>query len=117
MLIDCDIIAGLTFVTHWLLVAILIPDLGVIVKSGVWHIESSGGSIDVFRLDTISEVDSGARQGSCRLSHALLRFSVEGSMAVLTAASRSGFKVTTAIGDQLRVGPDRRCRWRSLSSS
>ena len=39
MLIDRDAIARLTFVTPWLLVAILIPDLGVIVKSGVWQIE------------------------------------------------------------------------------
>ncbi len=69
--------------------------------------------------DTVSEflgppfgftcrTSSGACQGSCRLSYALLRFSVEGSRATLTTASRSGFKVTTAIGDQLRVGPDQR---------
>ena len=43
-----------------------------------------------------------------RLSYALLRFSVKGSRAALIAASRSGFKVTTVIGDQLRVGPDQR---------
>lgn len=48
---------------------------------------------------------AGAHQGSCRLSHALLRFSVEGSRATLIAASRSGFKVTTAIGDPLRSVP------------
>ena len=36
----------------------------------------------------------------------MLRFFVEGSRATLIADSRSGFKVFTAIGDQLRVGPD-----------
>ena len=58
----------------------------------------------------------GACQGSCRLSYALLRFSVEGSRAALIAASRSGFKVTTALGDQLRVGPDQRRGCLSLAS-
>ena len=58
----------------------------------------------------------GACQGRCRLSHAILRFSVEGSRAALVAASRSGFKVTTAIGDQLRVGPDQRRGCLSLAS-
>jgi len=32
---------------------------GVIVKSGVQAVESSGGLIDVCHLDTISELDSG----------------------------------------------------------
>ena len=58
----------------------------------------------------------GACQGSCRLSHAMLRFSVEGSRATLIAVSRSGFKVTTAIGEQLRVGPDQRRGCLSLAS-
>ena len=57
-----------------------------------------------------------ACQGSCRLSYALLRFSVRGSRAALIAASRSGFKVTTAIGDQLRVGPDQRRGCLALAS-
>ena len=58
----------------------------------------------------------GACQGSCRLSYALLRFSVKGSRAALIAASRSGFKVTTVIGDQWRVGPDQRRGCRALAS-
>jgi hypothetical protein len=36
---------------------------GVIVKSGVWHDESSGGLIACCYLDTIFEFDSGYHLG------------------------------------------------------
>ncbi len=66
--------------------------------------------------DFVCHRRSGACQGSCRLSYALLRFSVEGWRAAFLTVSRSGFSVTTAIGAQLRVGPDQRRGCLSLAS-
>lgn len=59
---------------------------------------------------------TGARQHSCRLSHATNRcLSKASATAAATTFSRSGFSVTTSTRDQLRVSPDQRrgLRWRA----
>ena len=57
--------------------------------------------------------ESGARQDSCRPTHAIRRFAFSASIWSRMTASRSGFKVTASIGVQLRVGPDQRAGLRS----
>jgi hypothetical protein len=52
--------------------------------------------------------DGGARQGSCRLGHATFASIFSSWTAMLTMLSRSGFRVTAPIGDQLRVWRDQR---------
>ena len=50
----------------------------------------------------------GECQDSCRLVHAADRCLLTGCVRAGTASSRSGFKVTTVMGDQSRVVPDQR---------
>lgn len=57
---------------------------------------------------TIEGARSGECQDSCRLVHAADRCLLTGCVRAGTASSRSGFKVTTVMGDQSRVVPDQR---------
>jgi hypothetical protein len=59
------------------------------------------------------DVETGARQGSCRLIHAANGCLSREPECVLTTESVSGFKVTASMGVQLRVAPDRRRGLRS----
>lgn len=57
---------------------------------------------------------SGARQASCRVVHTAAGFmSSSHPDAMLTTASRSGFKATAWMGSQLRVCRDQRAGLRS----
>ncbi|WP_162911137.1 hypothetical protein, partial [Azohydromonas sediminis] len=69
----------------------------------------SGTPYSVLTGSWSAQVDTGgARQGSCRLVHAASGCVSTHPERVLTTASRSGFRVTAAMGVQLRVTPDQR---------
>src|ERR1700686_977433 len=55
----------------------------------------------------------GARQGTCRLSHAAKGCLSVACEAIVTTDSRSGLRVTAPIGVQSRVQPDQRAGLRS----
>ena len=61
---------------------------------------------------SIAMKGDGARQGSCRLTYAAIGCITLAECAVMTE-SRSGFRVTGPIGDQLRVLPDQRAGLKS----
>jgi hypothetical protein len=58
---------------------------------------------------------AGARQGSCRSSHAAFCGVCGALVVVLTTASRSGLSATTLMWDQSRVLPDQRAGLRRLA--
>jgi NAD(P)-dependent dehydrogenase (short-subunit alcohol dehydrogenase family) len=59
------------------------------------------------------DVEAGARQGRCRLSHAANGCISSAAVAIATTESRSGLSVTAPIGVQLRVSRDQRAGLRS----
>ena len=59
---------------------------------------------------------NGARQASCRLSHAAKACLFVPSKCAAMTASRSGLRVTAPMGDQSRVVPDQRAGLRALAS-
>ena len=54
----------------------------------------------------VSDLRTGARQGSCRLIHTANCWISFHSECALTMELRSGLRVTAPMGDQLRVLPD-----------
>ena len=68
---------------------------------------------DLTLMRRIDELHRGARQGTCRLSHATNCGVSNTRAAAMTAGSRSGFRVTTSIRDQSRVWRDQRRGLRS----
>ena len=78
----------------------------------------TGGALSIYdtaplratleRLIDFDLINSGARQDSCRLGHATFASIFSSWTAMLTMLSRSGFRVTASIGDQLRVWRDQR---------
>ena len=78
-----------------------------------------GGSARYVVLDNLKEgvlkpdLYDGARQDTCRLSHAVIDCFALVAACASTTASRSGFTVTAPIGAQLRVARDQRAGLRA----
>ena len=77
------------------------------------EVEAKTGFKRAHIYSLMKEGKFGARQDTCRLSHAVIDCFALVAACASTTASRSGFKVTAPIGAQLRVARDQRAGLRA----
>ena len=83
-------------------------DLGLMEREGSGFDLVYDRLLSQGRPAPVPEEGAGARQGNCRLSHAATGCIASRLVCGFMTESRSGFKVTAPMGDQLRVVPDQR---------